>query len=231
MARIVNDQLREAKRNDILDAAERLVVTKGYEAMSIQDLLDAVGMSKGAFYHYFESKPELLVALVERRTALVEERLRAIVEDPALSGRDKLLRHFASVEDWKLTEGRVVTRLVRAWFADENAIVRQKLFAAGVARFTPLLERIIAQGVREGDFDAPDPAEAARMVLCLRQDLGRAAGEALLAGANNDDAIARMTAATADGIERLLGATPGSIAALSLAALAKWRAAAAAKRP
>lgn len=225
MARVVNDQLREAKRNEILDAAERLVVTKGYEAMSIQDLLDALGMSKGAFYHYFESKPELLLALVDRRTAVVEERLRAIVDDPSLSGRDKLLRHFASVDDWKLAEGRAVTRLVRAWFADENAIVRQKLYAAGVARFAPLLERILAQAVREGDFNTPDPAEAARMILCLRHDLGRAAGEALLAGADHDDAIARMAAATADAIERLLGAAPGSIAALSHAALARWRAA------
>lgn len=223
MARVVNEQLHDAKRSEILDAAERLVTTKGYEAMSIQDLLDALRMSKGAFYHYFESKPELLLALVERRTAVVEEKLRAIAEDPALSGRDKLLRHFASVDDWKLAEGRVVTRIVRAWFSDENAIVRQKLYAAGVARFAPLLERILRQGVAEKDFDTPDPAEAARMILCLRFDLGRAVGEALLANAQ-DDAIDRMAIATADAIERLLGAAPGSIARPSRAALAKWRA-------
>ncbi len=223
MARVVNERMHDAKRNAILDAAERLVASKGYEEMSIQDLLDDLRMSKGAFYHYFDSKPELLLALVQRRSAAVEERLRAIADEPALSGRDKLLRHFASVDDWKLGEGRVVTRLVRAWYADENAIVRQKLYAEGLKRFTPLLARILRQGVEEGDFTTPDPAEAARMLLCLRYDLGRAVGEALLAHAPDDQAITRMVLATADAIERLLGATPGSIVAPSRTALDTWR--------
>ena len=44
------------RRNDILDAARRLIYTKGYEQMTIQDILDELGISKGAFYHYFDSK-------------------------------------------------------------------------------------------------------------------------------------------------------------------------------
>ena len=66
MARIVKEQAYAVKRNEILDVAQRLVYTKGYEQMTIQDILDGLPISKGAFYHYFDSKQALLEALIER---------------------------------------------------------------------------------------------------------------------------------------------------------------------
>jgi len=51
MARTVNATLHGVRRDAFLDVAQRLVETKGYEAMSIQDVLDALEVSKGAFYH------------------------------------------------------------------------------------------------------------------------------------------------------------------------------------
>ena len=74
MARTVNEQDRTLKRSEILDAAQRLVYTKGYEQMAIQDILDALKISKGAFYHYFGSKQDLLEALVERMQQEAQER-------------------------------------------------------------------------------------------------------------------------------------------------------------
>ena len=54
MPRVVKEEDYAARRNEILDVARQLVYTKGYEQMSIQDILDALKISKGAFYHYFE---------------------------------------------------------------------------------------------------------------------------------------------------------------------------------
>ncbi|MFZ6180810.1 TetR/AcrR family transcriptional regulator [Nannocystis pusilla] len=211
MTRRIDPRLHDAKRAAILDAAERLVATKGYDAMSLQDLLDALGMSKGAFYHYFESKPDVLLGLVERRTAAVEANLRTLVEDRGLSGRDKLERHFAAVDDWKRDEGRIVVDVARSWYADENALLRHRLLVHGLGRVTPLLAQIIRQGVEEGAFTAPDPEQTARMLLCLRHDLGRAIAEAVVADPHGEPDVARMAEATADAIERLLGAAPGSL--------------------
>ena len=53
MARIVKEEVRAVKRNEILDAASRFIYTTGYEQMTIQDILDELQISKGAFYHYF----------------------------------------------------------------------------------------------------------------------------------------------------------------------------------
>ena len=66
MARIVKEEVYAEKRNAILDVAQRLIYTKGYEQMTIQDMLDDLQISKGAFYHYFDSKQAVLEALVER---------------------------------------------------------------------------------------------------------------------------------------------------------------------
>lgn len=229
MARTINEQEHDAKRNAILDAAEHLLLTKGYEQTAVQDVLDALRISKGAFYHYFESKPELVLAVVQRKTAAVEDRLHAIVADRTLSGRDKLLRHFAVVDDWKLSEGRVVADLARAWYADDNAVVRDKLYRTGSRRFAPLLTQIIEQGVDEGEFTTRYPEQAARMILCLRHELGRAVVEALLAK-DPSDKIVRVAEATADAMERLLGAQPGSFVSPARAALAEWQATSATKK-
>ena len=64
MARIVNKEEYNRKRNEILNSAQKLVYTIGYDQMTIQDILNETKMSKGAFYHYFSSKSDLLEALI-----------------------------------------------------------------------------------------------------------------------------------------------------------------------
>jgi AcrR family transcriptional regulator len=72
MVRIVNEAAYAARCNAILDAAQRAVATKGYEQMAIADLLSELQISSGAFYHYFDFKPALLLALVESMGDQVE---------------------------------------------------------------------------------------------------------------------------------------------------------------
>ena len=79
-----------AKRNEILDAALQLVYTKGYEQMSIQDILDALQISKGAFYHYFNSKGELLEGLINRMIDQALLMLQPIEQDQSLPAIEKL---------------------------------------------------------------------------------------------------------------------------------------------
>lgn len=57
----------DEKRQELLNAAEMLFCQKGYEGTSVQDILSALHLSKGGFYHHFASKEEVLRALCERR--------------------------------------------------------------------------------------------------------------------------------------------------------------------
>lgn len=69
------------KRQGLLDAAEKLFCQQGYEKTSVQDILDATGLSKGGFYHHFASKDEVMTALctrrAERAVAFTSEALNA----------------------------------------------------------------------------------------------------------------------------------------------------------
>src|SRR6266516_2469168 len=180
MARIVKEHEYAARRNAILDAAKLAVETKGYEQMAIADLLGELHISSGAFYHYFDSKPALLSALVERMGDQIEQLVLPIVHDPTLGALDKLQRFFATLDHWKLAHKRLALAYLRVWYADENAIVRHKLSIARVKRFTPWLEEIIRQGTREAVLTTPYPDQAARVVISLLEDLGYATVELLL---------------------------------------------------
>ena len=87
----------EGTVNLIMDAAFRLFMEKGYEHTSVQDIIDNLGgLSKGAIYHHFKSKEEILVAVVERMTAESNRVLADIRDRSDLNGREKLKTIFKS---------------------------------------------------------------------------------------------------------------------------------------
>jgi AcrR family transcriptional regulator len=234
MARSVNEDDHRAKRTAILDAAQALIETQGYEQTSIQDILDRVAISKGAFYHYFDSKQSLLLALVERRGDALEQVILPVVHDRKLSGSDKLLRFFAVQDQFKKQGKNFVLELARTWQSDENAVFRLKLSAEGKRRMSPWLVSIIEQGVAEGDFTTAHPDQAAHIVLAIVDSLAETAAASLSAGDPLAQAPAAQTPpattaalrsaveATGDAIERVLGATTGTVTGALLEALAGW---------
>src|SRR5215471_17929329 len=112
MARIVKEPA--VRRNEIVDVAQRLVYTKGYEQMTIQDILDDLQISKGAFYHYFGSKLAVLEALMDRVFEEMEQLLLPIVHDPRRSALAKLQRFFAASVRWKTVRKEYMGDLARA---------------------------------------------------------------------------------------------------------------------
>src|SRR5947199_10224002 len=98
MARVVKEH--SVRRNEILDVAQRLIYARGYEQMTIQDILDDLQISKGAFYHYFDSKQTLLEALVERMGEGAVQLLLPIVHDPLLPALDKFQHYLATLNRW-----------------------------------------------------------------------------------------------------------------------------------
>src|SRR5215472_8851190 len=212
MTRSVKPEEYAEKRNAILDVAERYIATKGYEQMTTQDLLEALQISRGAFYHYFESKQALLMALVERIGEQAEQLVLPIASSRELPAQDKLLRFFAVLDQYKRENLDLLFAFLRVWYADENALFRQKLYLARVKRLAPWLSQIIQQGVAEGVFTTPYPDQAARMILSLLDDLGYALVELLLVEEGKPLDIPRMVQigeATADALERLLSMKPG----------------------
>lgn len=81
--------------NLILDAAFRLFMQKGYEHTSIQDIIDNLGgLSKGAIYHHFKSKEDILEAVTNRMTEESNKLLAMIRDRMDLTGAEKLKMIF-----------------------------------------------------------------------------------------------------------------------------------------
>jgi AcrR family transcriptional regulator len=225
MARIVKEEEYAARRNEIIAGAQRLVYTKGYEQMAIQDILDELQISKGAFYHYFSSKPALLEALIERMKEEAEEFLIPIAQDPHLPTLEKIQRFFDTAARWKTARKTYLLSLLRVWYADENAIVRQKVQASLIKETAPLLTGIIRQGIQEGILNTPFPDQAGEIVLFLLQSLGEAFIPLLLSGETKGDELQRtegIVAAYTDALERILGAPKGSLQLMDNETLKEW---------
>ncbi len=224
MARIVKEHA--VRRNEILDVALQLVYTKGYEQMTIQDILDDLQISKGAFYHYFDSKQELLEALIERMLDKAEEHLLIpIVYAPHLRALEKLQRFFATLNSWKIARKGFFLALLRVWYTDDNAIVRQKMLINGTKRIIPLLTAMIRQGIEEGVLTTPYPDQVGGAVFSIIQGLGDTlAGLLLSIEPERDDLrhIECTVAAYTDALERILGAPTGSLPLIDTETLKEW---------
>jgi AcrR family transcriptional regulator len=225
MARIVKAEEYAAKRNEILVVAQRLVYSKGYEQMAIQDILDELQISKGAFYHYFDSKQALLEALVEHMLDQVEQIIRSIVQDLQMSALEKLQHIMVTLNRWRTAQKTFLIALLRGWYSDDNAIVRQKVRATIFKRITPLLTEIIHQGVQEGSLTTAYPDQIGEVALSLLQDLWDALARLLLSPELKSDdlqRIERIVAAYLDGLERVLGVALGSLHLIDAQVLKEW---------
>lgn len=223
MARVVKEKEHAVKRNEILDAAQRLVYTKGYEQVAIQDILDDLKISKGAFYHYYASKQDLLEALIDRMVEEVEPMIIPIVKDPQLPALEKLHRFFDTSARWKTAHKEYLLSLLKVWYADENTLIRHKAYARMVKHFSTMLADIIRQGMAEGVMNTAFPDQMADMAFALLLAMGDTYIELL--ESHPPDALQRaidLSCAYNDALERMLGAASGSIKLVDTAILHNW---------
>jgi AcrR family transcriptional regulator len=228
MARTINADGHLAKRNDILDVALGLIMSKGYERMTVGDIITELGISSGAFYHYFGSKPGVLEAIVSRIREDSEPVLLLVVDDPELSATDKLQGFFDVLDAMRIERRGIVVELLRVWYSDDNAIVRSRVETATQAWRAELIDRIVAYGVTDGSFTAA-PARAGEMVVALLQSMGNAHAAQMLQfgqhggrGAVLATAVVNIHAAYMGAIERLLGMADGALRRTDAAAVRVW---------
>ena len=225
MARIVQKERYVERRSEILATAQRLVYSKGFEQMTIQDILDDLQISKGAFYHYFNSKSALLEGLIESTLDQAEQILIPIAQDPNLPAIEKLQCYFTTLSRWKATQKTYLLALVNVWYTDDNAIVRQKMLAATIQRITPLITQAIRQGIQEGVLETVYPDQAGEVILSVLQSLGENLARQLFTpGVERNDLqrVKSTVAAYTDALERVLGAPSGSLEIVDRDTLEEW---------
>lgn len=225
MARTLNPAVHTVRREAFVDAAQRLIQLKGYEQMSVQDLLDELEASRGAFYHYFDSKEALLEAVIDRMVDAGIAAVAPIVDDPGVSAIRKFEGIFAGIQSFKAERKQLVLAILEVWISDDNAIVREKFRRTAVSRLAPVLSAVIAQGNREGLFHTGSPDAAARVLVGLMQSFGDAATELFVARQAKTigfEDVERAVEANTEACERILGLPVGSLTLIDDSALRFW---------
>ena len=158
------------RRQELLDAAHKIFTKKGYESTSINDILNEVGVSKGAFYHHFESKGDLLVSLIDQ---LVEEslfNLKGISEDTTLTGVEKCKKVIGISLKLKLKQTENSDEVYRTLRSEGNSILFHNIRQQWLMCSTPEIAKILEQGVQQGDFNIEHVKETARAFLLVVSD-------------------------------------------------------------
>ncbi len=207
----------DARREAILDAAQALFMQQGYEAVTVADVLAAAGISKGGFYHHFAAKEDLLTGIIARMTdqaLAVAEAARSRTDGDALA---RLNAFMSSSLRWKADNIDGMRAFVNVLLQPGNDTLFQRAFAETAKVVVPVLQDMIADGVREGLFDVADPRLAAEIVVGLSQGRQTILIDAITAASRGqlDAATDRLDArmrAEGTTCDRLLGLPQGSIA-------------------
>jgi AcrR family transcriptional regulator len=142
---------REERQHEILEAALRIFVRKGYADTRMDDIVEATGLSKGAIYHHFASKHELFVALIEHWMDQFAPVMRPEAhESKASADILRVVARFAVMlfkrnPDWFLAEPEIWSMANRD---KEINSLATKLYARILKEF----EVIIDRGIRYGEF-------------------------------------------------------------------------------
>lgn len=154
-------------RQQILDTAREIIVSKGFAAVGLSEILAAAGVPKGSFYHWFRSKDQFGEALLERHFEGYLEQTDALLAAPGQTAAARLLAFFGqwhalqSGDD--LAERCLVVKL-SAEVCDLSESMRAAL-EHGTAQVLVRLEVCLRQGISDGELTrCPDPAEVAEQL-------------------------------------------------------------------
>lgn len=154
---------RELVIGDVLDAATDLFAAKGYDATSLQDIADAVGVSRPALYHYISSKEDLLVMLVERVSQALADVFAELSARADLEPTEKLTiltEQLVRQRAEHPSQFRILDRsemMLPKEAGEDHAAARRRVLREVVA--------IIEEGIKAGQFTPVDPRTAALSLL------------------------------------------------------------------
>jgi AcrR family transcriptional regulator len=211
-ARVVKDA--DERRAELLGTAMSLFEENGYEDTSVQDITEAVGVAKGTFYHYFDSKDELLVELADLQAeevfARVEEAAAGLEGDPVAEMRVLIGLHMR----WKIEDAADITMAwLRVMYRNENRDLRDRLITGYVDRLRPRFAELIAEGAGLGLFQVDDPDATADVLAAMYRGIFDHLAELLLGAEGHPDHVGEVLThlhAVDTAMERVLGMEAGS---------------------
>lgn len=151
----------EERKNEILDAAERLFAAKGYDGTSTNDILDAVGIARGTLYYHFKSKEDILDAMIDRMMGKMTAKAKGLAAQREIPVLQRLTMMITALN----VSGELGQEIMEQIHRPQNALMHQKIQSRLLSDITPLLAGLIEEGNRQGICQTDYPAEVAEMTF------------------------------------------------------------------
>lgn len=161
-------QRSEETRLRIIEAAIKLFSNRGYNKASVEDICQEAGISKGAFYHHFESKQALFLSLLDGWLKTIDNAIEASRDKTAPQTFMQMTEAFPYIFK---TAGEGLPMFLEFWL---QASRDKKIWEASIApyrRYHRYFTSLIKKGVEEGSFVDVDPELASRMIVSTAMGL------------------------------------------------------------
>lgn len=189
------------RRNEILDVAEELFVTKGYDKTSTNDILERIGIARGTLYYHFKSKEDILNAMIERINEALIAKVRVIASDTKIPVIDRIVMTIAGLN----VESDIGKEIINQVHKPQNALMHQKMQKNLVEGVAPILAGLLEEGNAQGVFHVKYPAQTVEMFIIYSMTVFDDDYEVQGEGAEN------RIKAFLYNMEQLLGAEEGSV--------------------
>ncbi len=201
----------EVRRMELILAAEALFKEKGFEDTAVSDITGRVGVSHGTFFYYFDTKNEILKAVINYYVGVEKELLTGIVRNSGLDALKKVQAILdmtcASAEDSEKRENKLDEYLHN----EGNATLHSEYIKRSQEVVIPLVTEIVEQGIREGVFEVKYPRETVEYIVHLFNDIQHE----LRNVSRTNDAYYRKIRALEIILTRVFGMKEGSLSLLS----------------
>lgn len=197
--RVVKDA--EERRNEILDAAEKLFGEKGFDGTSTNDILNEVGIARGTLYYHFSSKEDILDAMIERITDRLAANAEAIVKKKEIPVLERLTMTIMSLN---INNG-LGQEIMKQIHKPQNALMHLKMQERLLTAVNPIVSGLIEEGISYGICSTDYPAEVTEMALLYSNTAFDELAEL------TDEQRKKKIAAFIYNVERLLGMKEGSM--------------------
>ncbi|WNS41963.1 TetR/AcrR family transcriptional regulator [Paenibacillus sp. MMS20-IR301] len=196
----------EARRNEILDAAQELFGRKGFDGTSTGDILAKVGIARGTLYYHFKSKEDIMNALIERYSASILGAAQDIARDTSIPVLERILRVIMALNISSGDDSGSSKEIMEHIHKPQNALMHQKIQKVIISGVPPVLADIIREGIRQGIFNTPYPYECMEMIVIYANTIF----DGDLVELTEEARMSRVIAFISNA-ERLLGAEQGSL--------------------
>lgn len=193
----------EERKEEILDAAEKLFATKGFDNTSTGDILDAVGIARGTLYYHFKSKEEILDSVIQRMTNRLMQDAREIVRKKELPVLERLTKAIMSLN----VETKIGHEVMEQVHRPQNALMHQKMQERLLTGINPILTELMAEGIEEGIFHTQYPESVVEMTMLYANTAFDELNMAELTPEQREKKIAGFIY----NMERLMGTKEGSL--------------------